>query len=182
MLPARKKRVSYYVLINQCTGPRSIAAHPDRQVLVFGSKPVAPILHPRFSRSLVRIMHILHLEDSENDAELVDHVVRREWPDCRLQRVARREEFQAALEQGQFNLILSDYPLPDFDGLSALDLARRQCPDKPFIFLSGTIGEERAVEALQRGASDYVIKDRPGRITGSIPTSEPSGSRRPGQP
>jgi signal transduction histidine kinase len=58
--------------------------------------------------------------------------------------------------------------MPAFDGLSALALARTLCPDKPFIFLSGTIGEERAVEALQRGASDYVIKDRPARLVPAI--------------
>ena len=109
-------------------------------------------------------MRILHLEDSANDAELAEHMIRQEWPDCQFQRVDTRAQFQAALEQGGFNLILSDYTLPDFHGLAALELARQRRPEKPFIFLSGTIGEERAIEAMKRGASDYVIKDRPNRI------------------
>jgi two-component system, cell cycle sensor histidine kinase and response regulator CckA len=113
-------------------------------------------------------MHLLHLEDSINDAELVEDLVRREWPDCQFKRVERRADFKNALEQEKFTLILSDYTLPDFDGLSALKLARECRPDTPFIFLSGTIGEERAIEALKRGASDYVIKDRPNRIVPAI--------------
>lgn len=113
-------------------------------------------------------MHLLHLEDSRNDAELVEHLIRREWPDCSFLRVGTRAEYEAALERGEFNLILSDYTLPDFNGLAALELARRRRPDKPFIFLSGTIGEERAIEALRCGATDYVLKDRPNRIVPAI--------------
>lgn len=113
-------------------------------------------------------MHLLHLEDSRNDAELVEHLIRREWPECRFLRAGTRAEYEAALEKGEFNLILSDYTLPDFNGLSALELAQQRCPDKPFIFLSGTIGEERAIEALKRGATDYVLKDRPNRIVPAI--------------
>ncbi len=113
-------------------------------------------------------MHLLHLEDSANDAELVERLIRDEWPDCRFQRVVQRADFEAALARGGFDLILSDYTLPDFDGLSALELARRRCPDTPFIFVSGTIGEERAIEALKHGADDYVIKDRPSRVVPAI--------------
>src|SRR5258708_6279434 len=113
-------------------------------------------------------MHFLHLEDSANDAELAEQLVRKEWPQCKLERVVNRSEYEAALERGGFDLILSDYTLPDFDGLSALELATQRCPDKPFIFLSGTIGEERAIEALQRGATDYVLKERPNRIVPAI--------------
>jgi two-component system cell cycle sensor histidine kinase/response regulator CckA len=113
-------------------------------------------------------MHLLHLEDSASDAELIENLIRSEWPECQFQRVVKRADYQAALERGGFNLILSDYTLPGFDGLSALDLARGQRPDTPFIFLSGTIGEERAIEALKRGAADYVLKDRPNRIVAAI--------------
>lgn len=106
-------------------------------------------------------MRILHLEDSALDAELIQAVVHQEWPDCIFERATTSEEFESALKQSGFDLVLSDYSIPDFDGLSALELARKHCPDKPFIFLSGTIGEERAVEALRRGAVDYVMKDGP---------------------
>ncbi|HEX2855061.1 MAG TPA: PAS domain S-box protein [Opitutaceae bacterium] len=113
-------------------------------------------------------MQLLHLEDSPNDATLVEEIVLAEWPDARIHRVCQREDFVAAVEKGGFDLILSDYTLPGFDGLSALEIARALRPEKPFIFLSGTIGEERAIEALQRGADDYVIKDRPRRLIGAI--------------
>lgn len=109
-------------------------------------------------------MRVLHLEDSTPDAELVAARLAQDWPECRIQRAASRQQFEAALDTGNFDLILSDYTLHGYDGLSALELARTQCPEKPFIFLSGTIGEERAIEALKRGATDYVIKDRPSRL------------------
>ncbi|MES2693840.1 MAG: response regulator [Verrucomicrobiota bacterium] len=109
-------------------------------------------------------MKLLHLEDSEMDAELIAIMLQREWPNCEIRRVANAPEYRAAIKQGGFDMILSDYSIPGFDGLSALGLAQEEWPATPFIFLSGTIGEERAVEALKRGATDYVIKDRPNRL------------------
>lgn len=113
-------------------------------------------------------MTILHLEDSENDAALVEAVISEEWPQCGITHVSKRAEYLAAIEVGGFDLILSDYAMPDFDGLTALEFARARCPDKPFIFMSGTLGEERAVEALKLGATDYIIKDRPTRLISAI--------------
>ena len=113
-------------------------------------------------------MHLLHLEDSPTDAELIALLIRREWPACEIQHAATASEYRAALENGGFDLILSDYSLPGFDGLSALSMARAHFPETPFLFLSGTIGEERAVEALKRGANDYIIKDRPTRLIPAI--------------
>ena len=113
-------------------------------------------------------MHLLHLEDSPTDAELIAILIRREWPACEISHVATINEYRAALETGGFDLILSDYSLPGFDGLSALAMARAHFPETPFLFLSGTIGEERAVEALKRGATDYIIKDRPTRLISAI--------------
>lgn len=113
-------------------------------------------------------MKILHLEDSSNDAELIGALVREAWPRCDIRRVANGPDFRAALAGGDCNLILSDFAIPGFDGMSALELARRIHPAVPFIFISGTIGEERAIEALRRGAADYVIKDRPGRLVPAI--------------
>src|SRR3954468_18296366 len=113
-------------------------------------------------------MQLLHLEDSSTDAELIRILLRREWPDCDIRHVATAVEYREALDLGRFDLILSDYTIPGFDGLAALALARTQHPETPFLFLSGTIGEERAVEALKRGATDYVIKDRPTRLIPAI--------------
>jgi PAS domain S-box-containing protein len=113
-------------------------------------------------------MQFLHLEDSPSDAELMEHHLRREWPGCSIRNVGTAAEYRSALEAGKFDLILSDYTLPGFDGLAALALARKFAPGTPFLFLSGTIGEERAVEALKRGAADYVIKDRPTRLIPAI--------------
>jgi PAS domain S-box-containing protein len=113
-------------------------------------------------------MRVLHLEDSRPDAEMVAARLSDDLPHCQIQHASCREQFETALKHGNFDLILSDYTLHDFDGLSALELARQHCPAKPFIFLSGTIGEERAIEALKRGATDYVIKDRPSRLVPAI--------------
>ena len=113
-------------------------------------------------------LRILHLEDSEPDAELVAAKLASDYPECVVQHATSRQQFENALHGGGFDLILSDYTLHGYDGLSALKLARSQCPDKPFIFLSGTIGEERAIEALKCGATDYVIKDRPSRLVPAI--------------
>ncbi len=113
-------------------------------------------------------MEILHLEDSDNDAELLRTQLRREWPDCAIRQVATMDDYKAALVAGGFDLILSDYSIPGFDGLSALAEARLRCPTIPFLFVSGMIGEDRAVEALKRGATDYILKDRPARLIPAI--------------
>lgn len=113
-------------------------------------------------------MNILHLEDSDNDALFIEDLLREEWPDCGIQRIASRAEYESALEFSQFDIILCDHQMPGFDGLRALEQARRQRPGKPFVFISGTIGEERAIDALKQGADDYVIKDRPARLVPAI--------------
>jgi two-component system, cell cycle sensor histidine kinase and response regulator CckA len=113
-------------------------------------------------------MKILHLEDSKDDAELIGAVLQREWPDCKIVKVDTAYSYSAALAGDSFDLILSDYSIPGFDGLSALNQAHQRCPGTPFVFLSGMIGEERAVEALKRGASDYILKDRPARLVPAI--------------
>src|SRR5207245_309019 len=76
--------------------------------------------------------------------------------------------FRAALEQKVCDLILSDYSVPGYDGPSALALAREQCPDIPFLFVSGRIGDEVAIECLKAGATDYVLKDRLARLVPAI--------------
>jgi CheY-like chemotaxis protein len=114
------------------------------------------------------LRRLLHLEDNLTDAELIAGQIGDEWPDCVIKRVDTRADFVAALGREQFDLILSDFSLPSFDGLAALDLARERGPDTPFIFLSGASGEKNARTALQRGAADYLSKDRPERLIPAI--------------
>src|SRR5205085_11180749 len=77
-------------------------------------------------------------------------------------------EFEAALEKQNWNLVISDFSLPAFDGLKALTMTREKLGDMPFILFSGTIGEETAVECLKRGATDYVLKQRPARLVAAV--------------
>jgi PAS domain S-box-containing protein len=105
-------------------------------------------------------LHILNLEDNENDAALTRSMVSARWPACDLQRVDNRADFVAALDHGGIDVILSDFTMPGFNGLEALGLARELRPEIPFLFVSGTIGEDTAIEALKRGATDYVLKHR----------------------
>lgn len=113
-------------------------------------------------------LHILSLEDDENDAELIKAMISARWTRCDLVRVDSRDDFVAALEKGNFDLILGDYTVPGFDGMEALKLAREKRPEIPFLFVSGTIGEDTAVEALKNGATDYVLKDRLMRLIPAV--------------
>jgi two-component system cell cycle sensor histidine kinase/response regulator CckA len=113
-------------------------------------------------------LQILHLEDNSDDAVFLEVLLRKERLDCVITPAETQSEFHAALAKGPFDLIISDYSLPSFDGLSALQYAKKKYPDTPFIFVSGTIGEERAIESLKQGATDYVIKDRLSRLVPAI--------------
>jgi len=108
-------------------------------------------------------VRILHLEDDDMDAELIEATLGAGL-DCELKRVVTRADYMAALEQGAFDLILADYALPSFSGPAALTAARARQPELPFIFLSGTLGDERAVDTLKAGATDYVLKDHLSRL------------------
>ena len=115
-----------------------------------------------------RVLHILHLEDSPPDAFLVEATLAAGGLAFELTRVETEADYQAALQRGALDVILSDYYLPSFDGMSALELARSQLPEVPFIFVSGGIGEEQAIEMLKAGATDYVLKDRLKRLVPSV--------------
>jgi PAS domain S-box-containing protein len=114
------------------------------------------------------MLRILNLEDNPNDAELNEVELAKRWPDCRLVRVCSRDGYIAALVQPDIDVILSDYSMPGFDGQSALALAREKCPQIPFLFVSGTIGEEAAIDALRNGATDYVLKHRLLRLAPAV--------------
>jgi DNA-binding NtrC family response regulator len=111
---------------------------------------------------------ILLLEDDPNDARLIEDLLEADQFACRIVCVQSHAEFSAALKDGDFDLILSDYKLPSFDGLSALSVALSARPDLPFIFVSGTLGEEAAIEALKVGATDYVLKTRMSRLVPAV--------------
>ena len=115
-----------------------------------------------------RLMRVLLLEDSALDAELTMEALAGAGLDMNVERVVSAADFTGAVRDGCWDLILADYRLPAFDGLSALDLVREHCPGTPFIFVSGALGEEVAVEALKRGATDYVLKDRLERLPAII--------------
>jgi DNA-binding NtrC family response regulator len=113
-------------------------------------------------------LRILSLEDDPNDTELIQAALEAEGLTCKMVRVDTQAAFRAYLEKGEIDLILADYTLPSFDGLSALRLAMSTLPEVPFIFVSGTLGEEVAIEALQIGATDYVLKTRLSRLAPSV--------------
>src|SRR5437016_2454843 len=112
--------------------------------------------------------HLLLLEDNACDEQLLRRSIRAEWPKCEVVRVSTRHGFEAALEACRFDLILSDFLVPGFPGLEALALVRERCPEIPFLFVSGAIGDEVAVESLKAGAIDYVLKDRLAKLVPSI--------------
>jgi diguanylate cyclase (GGDEF)-like protein/PAS domain S-box-containing protein len=124
-------------------------------------------------------LRILILEDQVADAELCQEALRRAGLRFTFRRVETRAEFEAAFDEFRPDLIISDFTLPGaFDGLMALELARTRLPDVPFVFVSGTIGEERAVEAVKRGAADYVLKDRMARLGSVVSRALESGRLR----
>jgi diguanylate cyclase (GGDEF)-like protein/PAS domain S-box-containing protein len=113
-------------------------------------------------------LKILLLEDVATDAELASRELQRAGIDCTTRRVQTAETFVRMLDEFRPDLILSDFTLPAFDGWTALEIACQRRPDTPFIFVSGTIGEERAIESLKRGAVDYVLKTNLRRLAPAV--------------
>ncbi len=105
-------------------------------------------------------LQILHIEDSQEDSELVQSMLEKNGLTCDFKRVETRTDTFDELQKGSYDLILSDCSLPHFSGLGALEIAQALRPEVPFIFVSGTIGEEAAIESLRNGATDYVMKQR----------------------
>src|ERR1700745_2338497 len=112
-------------------------------------------------------LRILYLEDDPRDAELVQETLANDGIESLVTRVETEADFVSSLKQGGFDLILADYTLPSFDGLSALKIARQGWPHVPLIFVSGTLGEEVAIEALKIGATDYIFKTGLSRLVPS---------------
>jgi len=114
------------------------------------------------------MLHILLLEDDPIDGELIGKVLSKSKITSHLTRVTNRQEFVESLNERLPDLILADYVLPTFDGLTAHQLAQAICPDVPFILVSGVLGEEQAVEALKQGATDYILKQRLERLEPAV--------------
>jgi PAS domain S-box-containing protein len=115
-----------------------------------------------------RPLHILHLEDEPDFAELVSTMLVEDSLSVKISRVGDKKAFVEALEADRYDLILSDFHLPSFTGLDALALAKKKCPETPFILISGTIGETAAVESLKAGATDYLLKQKPERLPSAV--------------
>lgn len=110
-------------------------------------------------------LRILSLEDDANDRQLLAATLSRDGLQCALVFASSASEFESALVEEKFDLIMSDFTLPDYDGVSALAAARKAQPETPFVLVSGTIGEERAVRMLKSGATDCVLKDSLARLS-----------------
>jgi PAS domain S-box-containing protein/diguanylate cyclase (GGDEF)-like protein len=115
-----------------------------------------------------RSIRVLHLEDDPRDAELIRQKLRMEGLACDIVWVDGREAFETALAHEAFDLVIADYNLPDYDGMSALARVREKQPELPVIVVSGSVGEEEAVECLKAGATDYVLKQRPQRLGAAV--------------
>ena len=109
-------------------------------------------------------LRLLHLEDDPDYSTMLSTKLAAEEIEAEVVCVATRKEFEAALAQGGFDLIIADYSLPDYNGILAMQLAQEKQPHAPLLLVSGTIGEEAAIECLKAGATDYVLKLWPERL------------------
>jgi diguanylate cyclase (GGDEF)-like protein len=123
-------------------------------------------------------LRLLILEDVAAEAELSVRALKAAGVDCAWQRVESETEFRAGLRELRPDVILSDFSLPRFDGMTALSIAAAEAPEIPFLFVSGTIGEERAIEALKHGAVDYVLKTNLARLAPAVKRALAEASSR----
>src|SRR6516164_3205791 len=112
-------------------------------------------------------LRIVYLEDDPGDVRLVQDTLHDDGICSELIAVDNRADFLVALVRRP-DVILADYALPTFDGMAALALCREKCPERPFIFVTGAVGEERAIDTLKSGATDYVLKTRLSRLTMAV--------------
>lgn len=113
-------------------------------------------------------LRVLMLEDTPTDAELIEHELRKAGVAFVSKRVEMRDAFVQALEDFKPDVILSDYHLPDFDGMTALTIVRHSHPEMPVIMVTGTLSDVEAVELIDAGARDYVLKDRLARLAPAV--------------
>ena len=113
-------------------------------------------------------LRVVMVEDVESDAELAERELKRAGLAVLARRVEREEDFRREVGEFRPHVILSDFSMPQFNGMSALRIAREIVPDVPFIFVSGTLGEDYAIRALKNGATDYVLKNNLVRLPPTI--------------
>jgi two-component system, cell cycle sensor histidine kinase and response regulator CckA len=123
---------------------------------------------PPLTSALDRSLRVLHLEDCDKDRILIQESLRQQNLLIEFTDVSDRANFVKALDEKPFDLILSDKSLPGFDGLAALHIAKGKLPHIPFVFVSGSMGEEAAINTIKDGATDYVLKDRLGRLVPAV--------------
>ncbi len=129
---------------------------------------ITAIIKRELFSTMAKQIHILHLEDDPPDIELVKAVLNDAGLEYRITNAQTRDEFETALSRNGVDIVIADYKLPMYDGISALRLSMEFYPDIPFIFVSGTMGEEAAIEALTQGATDYVLKDNLSRLPSAV--------------
>ena len=117
---------------------------------------------------MAKILHVLVIEDSENDATLLLDQLRRGGYEPLSERVQTAEELRATLSRHTWDVILSDYVMPQFSGPDALKIVREKHPEVPFIVISGVFGEETAVAMMKAGASDYLVKSNLSRLVPAV--------------
>jgi diguanylate cyclase (GGDEF)-like protein len=113
-------------------------------------------------------LRLLQVEDTQDDAALIEHALRRAGYDVFARRVDGADSLRRALDDSEWDLVIADYTMPGFSGTKALAIVREQHPDVPFIFVSGTIGEDTAVAAMRTGAHDYIMKDNLTRLAPAV--------------
>jgi PAS domain S-box-containing protein len=113
-------------------------------------------------------IRILHVEDVAADSQLVAEVLDSQGLACEIERVDRESALRAALLERGFDIVISDFALSGWSGMDALRLVNELCPQLPFVFVSGSIGEDAAIDMLRRGATDYVLKERLTRLVPAI--------------
>src|SRR3989441_6387361 len=123
-------------------------------------------------------VNLLFVEDSAEDVQLALRALRRDGLETLWRQVDSESAMKVALSEARPDAILSDFSMPGFDGMEALLLAREIVPQVPFIFLSGTIGEERAIAAIRMGATDYVLESRMRRLGAAVKTAPSSTEER----
>ena len=113
-------------------------------------------------------LRILHLEDEPDYSQLTRDLLAKEGIDAVVVLATSRAEFESALTNGEFDIVLADYTLPTFTGIQALEIVQAKTPQTPFLLVSGTIGEQAAIESLRAGATDYVLKHSPERLVPAV--------------
>jgi len=126
-------------------------------------------------------LRFLCLEDDVRDRQILEETLESEGVRFEIVYAKTQKKFQAALEENRFDLILSDFSLPSYNGMSALAAAQKLQPETPFIFVSGTIGEERTVEILKSGATDYVLKTHLDRLGSAVQRALREAKERQGR-